>query len=106
MTKEDAKIIFNNIADLAIFSDLFTERLEDALGSVLDGGTGEDRVGALFLEIVRVFWACLQARVLTCRTGDLDSPTRTSVQKVHHATPNGPRTPEQPSEDAIPQCVS
>jgi hypothetical protein len=54
MTKEDVKIIFNNVADLALFSDLFTERLEDALGSVLEGGAGQDRVGALFLEMVRV----------------------------------------------------
>ena len=52
MTKEDAKIIFNNVADLALFSDFFSERLEEALGSVLEGGTGEDSVGALFLEMV------------------------------------------------------
>ena len=51
-------MIFNNIADLALFSDLFTERLEDSLGSVLEGGTGQDRVGALFLEMVRAFRAC------------------------------------------------
>ena len=58
MTKQDAKIIFNNIADLALFSDLFAERLEDSLGSVLEGGTGQDHVGALFLEMVRAFRAC------------------------------------------------
>jgi len=58
MTKEDVKIIFNNVADLALFSDFFTERLEDALGSVLEGGAGQDYVGALFLEMVRVFPAC------------------------------------------------
>ena len=52
MTKEDAKIIFHNIVDLAPFSDLFSERLEEALGSVLEGGAGEDWVGALFLEMV------------------------------------------------------
>ncbi|KAF9649486.1 hypothetical protein BDM02DRAFT_3186246 [Thelephora ganbajun] len=52
MTKEDARIIFNNVADLALFSDLFTERLEDALGAVLEGGTGQDYVGALFLEMI------------------------------------------------------
>ena len=54
MTKEDAKIIFSNVAELAILSDGFTEGLEDALGSVLEGGSGQDRVGALFLEMVRV----------------------------------------------------
>ena len=106
MTKEDVKIIFNNVADLALFSDLFTERLEDALGSVLEGGSGPDCVGALFLEMVRVFQACPQTRVLTCRVRDSDSPVRTSVQKVHHATSNCSRTPEQSPENAGPQRIS
>ena len=53
MLEKDAKIIFMNVADIAMFSDMFTERLEEALGSVLEGGTGEDHVGALFLEMVR-----------------------------------------------------
>ncbi|KAI0941508.1 hypothetical protein AcW1_003383 [Taiwanofungus camphoratus] len=52
MTREDTRIIFNNIAELAVFSDTFTEQLEEALGSVLEGGTGEDHVGALFLEMI------------------------------------------------------
>ncbi|THG99244.1 hypothetical protein EW026_g3080 [Hermanssonia centrifuga] len=52
MTREDAKIIFNNVAEIALFADAFTERLEEALGSVLEGGTGEDHVGALFLELI------------------------------------------------------
>jgi hypothetical protein len=52
MTLEDSKIIFGNIAELAIFSDMFCDGLEEALGSVLEGGEGEDRVGALFLYIV------------------------------------------------------
>lgn len=55
MTPEDVRIIFNNVAELATFSDEFTGRLEVALGSVLEGGVGEDYVGALFLEIVRSF---------------------------------------------------
>lgn len=54
MTREDTKIIFGNISELALFSDVLGERLEEALGSVLDGGTGEDHVGSLFLEIVRI----------------------------------------------------
>ena len=53
MLEKDAKIIFMNVADIAMFSDMFTERLEEALGSVLEGGTGDDHVGALFLEMVR-----------------------------------------------------
>ncbi|KIJ66118.1 hypothetical protein HYDPIDRAFT_27311 [Hydnomerulius pinastri MD-312] len=52
MTRDDVRIIFGNINDLALFSDQFVGRLEDALGGVLEGGSGEDSVGALFLEII------------------------------------------------------
>ncbi|KAG6828275.1 hypothetical protein H0H92_008546 [Tricholoma furcatifolium] len=52
MTPEDVRIIFSNIAELAQFSDRFCDCLEEALGSTLDGGEGEDCVGALFLEII------------------------------------------------------
>lgn len=54
MTLEDTKIIFSNITELAIFSDMFCDSLEEALGSVVEGGQGDDRVGALFLDIVRI----------------------------------------------------
>ncbi|KAK7691918.1 hypothetical protein QCA50_005323 [Cerrena zonata] len=52
MTVDDARIIFNNIGDLAVFSEGFAIRLEEALGNILDGGIGEDHVGALFLEMI------------------------------------------------------
>jgi hypothetical protein len=52
MTPEDAKIIFSNVSELAMFSDMFTEELELALGDVVEGGRGDDFVGALFLRIV------------------------------------------------------
>jgi dynamin-binding protein len=52
MTKEDTKLIFNNISELAVIADSFTGSLEEALGSALEGGHGKDRVGALFLEMV------------------------------------------------------
>ncbi|KAF8845915.1 hypothetical protein BDN67DRAFT_1872 [Paxillus ammoniavirescens] len=52
MTRDDVRIIFGNINDLALFSDQFVERLEEALGGVLEGGSGEDSVGALFLELI------------------------------------------------------
>lgn len=52
MSEKDTKIIFNNVGELAQFSDMFTERLEEALGGVLEGGSGIDHVGELFLEIV------------------------------------------------------
>ncbi|PCH35656.1 hypothetical protein WOLCODRAFT_133926 [Wolfiporia cocos MD-104 SS10] len=50
MSREDVRIIFNNVGELAAFADAFTEQIEEALGSVLEGGSGEDHVGALFLE--------------------------------------------------------
>ena len=52
MTQDDIRIVFSNIAQIAAFSDSFTGRIEEALGNTLDGGTGEDHVGALFLEVV------------------------------------------------------
>ncbi|KAJ3992198.1 hypothetical protein F5050DRAFT_1580002 [Lentinula boryana] len=52
MSTEDAKIIFNNIAELALFSDTFCDRLQDALGAIVEGGTGEDCVGALFRRAI------------------------------------------------------
>lgn len=52
MTREDIKVIFGNISELAVFSDNFSERIEEALGSVLGGSGGEDHVGKLFLEVV------------------------------------------------------
>lgn len=61
MTEKDTKIIFMNVADIAMFADIFSERLEEALGSVLEGGSGEDHVGALFLEMV-----CQQCNVPDC----------------------------------------
>ena len=53
MTREDARIIFGNISDLAELADDFVARLEIALGSVVPSGEGEDSVGALFIETVR-----------------------------------------------------
>ncbi|KAI0041090.1 hypothetical protein FA95DRAFT_1501923 [Auriscalpium vulgare] len=50
MTRDDSRIIFSNIAKLALFSDTFTDKLEEALGSVLEGGHGDDHVGALFID--------------------------------------------------------
>ncbi|KAH9485619.1 Rho guanine nucleotide exchange factor gef1 [Psilocybe cubensis] len=53
MAPEDVKVIFGNVEELALLSDAFADRLEVALGSVLDGGAeGDDTIGALFLECV------------------------------------------------------
>lgn len=53
MTRDDARTIFSNLPELAEFADDFVSRLEAALGNVLPSGEGEDRVGALFMEMVR-----------------------------------------------------
>lgn len=53
MTQDDARIIFSNLPELAELTDDFLVRLEIALGDVLPGGEGEDRVGAFFMDVVR-----------------------------------------------------
>lgn len=52
MTYEDTRVIFNNINELAEFSETFTGKLEDALGCALEGGSGDDCIGELFLDTV------------------------------------------------------
>lgn len=52
MTREDTRIIFGNVSDLAEFADDFVARLEIALGNVVPNGEGEDCVGALFIETI------------------------------------------------------
>ncbi|KAF9529766.1 hypothetical protein CPB83DRAFT_852143 [Crepidotus variabilis] len=51
MTPEDTKMIFGNIAEIALFADMFTEEIEAALGKEVEGGEGDDRLGELFLRI-------------------------------------------------------
>ncbi|TFK50719.1 hypothetical protein OE88DRAFT_1735481 [Heliocybe sulcata] len=53
MSEEDVRNIFVNILDLSDFSDTFCQRLEEALGEIVEGGEGEDRVGRLFLDSIR-----------------------------------------------------
>jgi hypothetical protein len=53
MSREDARIIFGNISNLAELADDFVTRLIIALGSVVPNGEGEDTIGALFIETVR-----------------------------------------------------
>ena len=53
MSRYDARIIFSNLPELVEFTEDFVTRLEVALGNVLPSGEGEDRVGTLFIEMVR-----------------------------------------------------
>jgi hypothetical protein len=53
MSVEDAKVIFANLDELAEFTGRFTEFIQLALGSEIDGGLGPDKMGGLFLEMVR-----------------------------------------------------
>ena len=105
MTADDAKIIFSNVSELAIFADLFTEELEVALGDVVDGGQGEDHVGALFLRIVRI-------SILTCETCDRSCWARTdtrfgkAVQALYHPPPYCTAAPAGATADAGAPGVS
>jgi hypothetical protein len=85
MSREDTRLIFSNVPELALFADMFTEQLEDALGAVVEGGNGQDRVGKLFLDIVRD----------TFPSHLIDRPSgpssRTSIQIIHSPTPDRSR---------------
>ncbi|KAH9980663.1 hypothetical protein BJV74DRAFT_797991 [Russula compacta] len=52
MTQDDARIIFSNLPELAELTEDFLGRLEIALGDVLPGGEGQDRVGAFFIDMI------------------------------------------------------
>ena len=65
MSRDDARIIFGNVSELVDLADDFITRLETALGNVLPSGEGEDRVGALFIEMVRWPSITLHQRQLT-----------------------------------------
>jgi dynamin-binding protein len=53
MSVDDAKVIFANLDELAEFAGRFTELIQLALGAEIDGGEGPDKVGELFLQMVR-----------------------------------------------------
>ncbi|EJF60772.1 Dbl-like domain-containing protein [Dichomitus squalens LYAD-421 SS1] len=52
MTEADVKAIFNNIAELATFSEQFVSDLECALGDFTTNSEWEDYVGKLFLTAI------------------------------------------------------
>ena len=62
MSEEDVRIVFNNIKDIARLSDRFADVLEESLTDVLDGGEGEDYVGAVFVDAV-----CLPFQIILLR---------------------------------------
>ena len=53
MTRDDVRMIFGNIMDFVVFSEMFLGYLRDAPGDVLEDEKGDDWVGMLFLEMVR-----------------------------------------------------
>ncbi|KIL68714.1 hypothetical protein M378DRAFT_60270, partial [Amanita muscaria Koide BX008] len=53
MSMEDTKIIFNNVQELALFSESLCDKLEKAIGA----GDDDDHVGGLFLSIINEFEA-------------------------------------------------
>lgn len=52
MTPEDAKTIFSNVGELLTLSESLCQELEEALGSMIEGGTGQDHVGEVFYEFI------------------------------------------------------
>ena len=98
MTPEDAKIIFSNITEIAVFTDTFAEELELALGSFVEGGQGTDAVGALFLRIVSLplpqkFIRHPKLILLGTRPG-------TAIQLLHLATSDGPAALAEPTTNS------
>ncbi|KIO22630.1 hypothetical protein M407DRAFT_216184 [Tulasnella calospora MUT 4182] len=63
MPPKTSKIVFGNIDEIAVFADRFSEELEDALGDIILGGVGEDRVGKLFLEMIPVMGPLYKAYI-------------------------------------------
>ncbi|KAF8633352.1 hypothetical protein AX17_004524 [Amanita inopinata Kibby_2008] len=53
MTLDDTRIIFGNVTELAIFSESLCDKIEKAIGS----SENDDRIGALFLGLIREFEA-------------------------------------------------
>ena len=54
MKTKDVNLVFSNIQNLASFSDEFLDQLESAMGELIEGNVGEDHIGRLFLDSVRV----------------------------------------------------
>lgn len=52
MTKEDTGIMSGNVDGLAVFSDVFCDKLRGSPRRARPDGDGEDRVGELFLSMV------------------------------------------------------
>lgn len=110
MTKEDARAIFSNIAELAMFADFFSEELERALGRIVEGGEGEDYVGQVFIDVVRAFFLSLSVCVCVCTVcgsmmvrwliswfyASTDPTNITDVHILHHPSPNRPSPPQRP----------
>lgn len=98
MTKDDVRIIFGNIKELATFSDMFCERLQEALGDVLKGGTGEDQVGALFLEVVSILHSIgFTAQQMCLQIPQMETPYKTYITKHAKAIEHLNSLPKTPA---------
>ena len=68
MKTKDVNVVFNNIQELAAFSEDFLYQLQSMLGGLIEGNKGEDSVGRLFLDSVCAFrslYLCSVSRSLT-----------------------------------------
>lgn len=90
MTKDDTKIIFGNVEELAVFSEVFCDKLEAALSGVIDpNGDGQDHVGDLFLNMVRYL---LSLTFVPPSYILADSPYETPLYNIYHPPPIGCRS--------------
>lgn len=91
MTKEDTRLIFGNIEDLAVFSEVFCDRLEEAMQGILDPqGDGKDRVAEVFMSMV-CHSGCIPYLTNSLL---LDPSYDTAIYHVHHPTSLGPNPPQ------------
>ncbi len=103
MTQEDVRIIFGNIAELTLFSSALTMKLEATLGAELEGGDGNDQVGALFLQIVcRV--VCRGISVFLNQTYQV-AGNGSSLQDLHYTASHGIDAFEFAAEITGTHCI-
>jgi dynamin-binding protein len=99
MTAEDVRVIFSNTEDLAVFADVFAERIEVALGDTLDvtddGSPGisdpdsrVDAVGELFLEVVGPV-PISSLTITSLITSKLGPGIETAVHNIHYSASIG-----------------
>lgn len=91
MSVEDAKVIFANLDELAEFTGRFTEFIQLALGSEIEGGEGPDRIGTLFLQMLPIMAPIYEtyitkhsASIARLTTLTTENPSPAMLQYIEH----------------------